>query len=233
MFAGMKLVIGDFYKPDVAFLPIGDVYSMGSSEAAYATTMINPKYVVPYHYHSLSELTQSPDEFVDAINTYRSKNLTQAQTILLQRGITREIEGIEVTWLGHGSMLFESVNGAHILIDPWLEANPDCPTQYRNLTTFGYVDLILITHGHVDHFTIEELDALAKMYEPVIIAQWELGIYLQDHISVPVALSNIGGTFTKDSIIAQGIVPAEIVNAVNIENIKITTVQAVHSSSPP
>jgi len=71
------------------------------------------------------------------------------------------------------------------------------------------------------------------MYNPVIIAQWELGIYLQDHISVPVALMNIGGSFTKDSILAQGIVLPEVVNAANLENITITMVEAVHSSSPP
>lgn len=233
LFAGMKFVIGDFYKPDVAFLPIGSVYTMGPREAAYAATLVNPKYVIPYHYHSFPELTQTADEFVDAVNTYRSENRTRAEAIVLGYGITREIAGIKVTWLGHATMLLESVNGAKILIDPWLEANPDCPTQYKNITTFGDIDLILLTHGHIDHVTHEELDSLSKMYNPVIIAQWELGIFLQDHISVPVALMNIGGSFTKDTIIAQGMVPADAVNAANIENITITMVEAVHSSSPP
>jgi L-ascorbate metabolism protein UlaG (beta-lactamase superfamily) len=233
LLAEMKFVIGDFYKPDVAFLPIGGVYTMGPKEAAYATTLVNPKYVIPYHYHTFPELTQTADEFVDAVNSYRDENLTRAQTIVLEHGATLEIEGIKVTWLGHATMLLESVNGSKILIDPWLEANPDCPTQYKNITTFSDIDLILLTHGHIDHITNEELDALSKMYNPVIIAQWELGIYLQDHISVPVALMNIGGSFTKDSILAQGIVSAEVVNAANLESITITMVEAVHSSSPP
>lgn len=233
LFAGMKLVIRDFYKPDVAFLPIGDVFTMGPKEAAYATTLINPKYVIPYHYHTFPMLTQTADGFVDAVNAYRSENLTKAEAIVLGYGVTREIEGIKVTWLGHASMLLESVNGAKILIDPWLEANPDCPTQYKNITNFGDIDLILLTHGHIDHVIIEELDALSKMYNPVIIAQMELSIYLQDLVSVPAAWMNVGGSLTRDSILAQGIVPAEAVNAANIENITITIVEAVHTSSPP
>lgn len=233
LFGDMKSVIGEFYKPDVAFLPIGDVYTMDPKQAAFATTLINPKYVIPYHYHTFPELTQTAEELVSQLEVYGSQGNTTAEAMVLQPGVEREIEGIRVTWLGHASMLLESGNGANIIIDPWLVANPDCPQQYKNITAFGDIDLVLLTHGHIDHVTYEELDEIAKTYEPVIIAQFELGIYLQNHISVPVALMNIGGSFTKDSLLAQGIVPQEIVNSANIEGIKITMVQAEHSSSPP
>jgi len=233
LFGDMKFLIGEFYKPDVAFLPIGDVYTMDPKQAAFATTLINPKYVIPYHYHTFPELTQNPEDFVSQLEAYRSQRNTTAEAIVLQPGVKREIEGINVTWLGHASMLLESANGAKILIDPWLVANPDCPQQYKNIAVFGDIDLILLTHGHIDHVTYEELDEIAKMYEPVIIAQWELGIYLQDHIPIPIALMNIGGSFTKDNLLTQGIVPTEIVNSSKIEGIKITMVQAFHSSSPP
>lgn len=39
----MKFVAGDYYKADVAFLPIGDVYTMGVDSAAFAASVINPE----------------------------------------------------------------------------------------------------------------------------------------------------------------------------------------------
>jgi len=233
LFSDMKFVIGDYFKPDVALLPIGDVYTMDSKQAAMAAIWVNPKYVIPYHYHTFPELTQSAEEFVNQVEAYRRQGKTQAEPIVLTPGEEREIEGIKVTWLGHATILLESISGSRILIDPWLEANPDCPANFKNITAFGHIDLILLTHGHIDHVTYEELDAIAKAYQPVIIAQWELGIYLQDHISVPVALMNIGGTLTKQKLLDQGVVPPEIVNSVKLDGIKITMVQAIHSSSPP
>ncbi|MFQ6065399.1 MAG: MBL fold metallo-hydrolase, partial [Candidatus Bathyarchaeia archaeon] len=202
-------------------------------DAAYATTMINPKYVVPYHYHTFPELTQTATEFVNKVDNYRAAGNTTAEAVVLDFGVEQEIEGIKVTWLGHATVLFESVNGTKIIIDPWLEANPDCPATYKNITNFGDIDLILLTHGHVDHVTMDELDSLVQMYNPVVIAQWELGIYLMDHIDVSVALMNTGGSFTSESIEAQGIVPEEVVEAANMGNITITMTVAAHSSSPP
>jgi len=42
----MKL-IGELYKPDVALLPIGDLFTMGPREAAYAIRLLGVKDVVP------------------------------------------------------------------------------------------------------------------------------------------------------------------------------------------
>jgi len=233
LFGDMKFVIGDYYKPNVAFLPIGDVYTMNSQQAVVATLWINPEYVIPYHYHTFPELTQTVDEFVERMEEYKAAGDTRAEVVVLQPGEETEIEGIKVTWLGHATMLLESVNGSRILIDPWLEANPDCPPEYKNITVFGDIDLVLLTHGHVDHVTYEELDAIAKSYQPVIIAQWELGIFLQDYVSVPIALMNIGGTMTKEKLSAQGFIPSDIINSTKLDGIKVTMVQALHSSSPP
>ncbi|MEM2337410.1 MAG: metal-dependent hydrolase [Candidatus Bathyarchaeia archaeon] len=49
IFEEMKF-IGDFYKPDLAFVCIGDTFTMGPKVAAVATKYINPDTVIPYHY---------------------------------------------------------------------------------------------------------------------------------------------------------------------------------------
>ena len=59
----MKSIIGKFYQPDVAILPIGGVFTMGPGEAAYACRMIQPKVVIPEHYGTFPALVQSTDGF--------------------------------------------------------------------------------------------------------------------------------------------------------------------------
>lgn len=230
LFSDMKFAIGDYHKPDVAFLPIGDVYTMDARAGAYATTLVSPRYAIPYHYHTFPELTQDATEFVAKVKEYQERGETRAEAIVLEPGVEREVEGIKVIWLGHASVLFESPSGTTIIIDPWLEANPDCPAEYKKLETFEGVDLVLLTHGHVDHVTFDELERLWQLFKPVIIAQWELGIFLQQKVTAPIALMNKGGSLTKEKIIAQ-----EIVTDVGMieEELMITMVQADHSSSPP
>jgi L-ascorbate metabolism protein UlaG (beta-lactamase superfamily) len=60
LFGDMKL-IGELYKPDVALLPIGDRYTMGPLEAAYAIRFLGAKHVVPMHYRTFPFLTGTPD----------------------------------------------------------------------------------------------------------------------------------------------------------------------------
>ncbi len=230
LFGDMKFIIGDYYKPEVAFLPIGGFYTMGPKEAAYATTLINSKYAIPYHYHTFPEMAQTADEFVDEVNRYREKGATRAEPVVLEYGVEREIEGIKILWLGHAQFVFESVNGTRIMIDPWLEANPDCPAKYKNFSALEDIDLILLTHGHADHITPEEIDELARLYNPVILAQWELGIYLSGKISTTnIVLFNKGSYITKKEMIESAMLQIEP----DIdENIRIMLVYADHSSSP-
>ena len=48
LFGDMKL-IGELYKPDIAFLPIGDRFTMGPDTAAMAAQWLGVKQVVPMH----------------------------------------------------------------------------------------------------------------------------------------------------------------------------------------
>jgi len=54
-------IIGELYKPDVACLPIGDLYTMGPREAAYAIRLLGVRQVIPMHYGTFPVLTGTPD----------------------------------------------------------------------------------------------------------------------------------------------------------------------------
>jgi L-ascorbate metabolism protein UlaG (beta-lactamase superfamily) len=58
----MKL-IGEIYKPDIAFLPIGDRFTMGPDTAAMAAKWLGVKQVVPMHYGTFPLLTGTPAKF--------------------------------------------------------------------------------------------------------------------------------------------------------------------------
>ena len=57
LFGDMKL-IGELYKPDIAFLPIGDRFTMGPDTAAMAAQWLGVKQVVPMHYGTFPLLTR-------------------------------------------------------------------------------------------------------------------------------------------------------------------------------
>lgn len=58
----MKL-LGEFHRIDLAFLPIGDRYTMGPAEAAVAASWIGAKRVVPIHYNTWPPITADPRDF--------------------------------------------------------------------------------------------------------------------------------------------------------------------------
>jgi L-ascorbate metabolism protein UlaG (beta-lactamase superfamily) len=68
---------------------------------------------------------------------------------------------IQVQWLGQSATKITTPSGKVIVIDPWLTTNPKTPAEYKKLEALGKVDLILVTHGHNDHFG--DAPALAKL----------------------------------------------------------------------
>lgn len=79
---------------------------------------------------------------------------------------------VEVLWLGHSTIRVTSTTGKVIVIDPFLKKNPRTPTKYKDLKALGKVDLILDTHGHIDH--IGDLPELAKLTGATVVANHEL-----------------------------------------------------------
>lgn len=64
VFGDMKL-ISEIYKPELALLPIGDNYTMGPREAAYAIRLLGVKHVVPMHYGTFPVLTGTPEALLE------------------------------------------------------------------------------------------------------------------------------------------------------------------------
>jgi L-ascorbate metabolism protein UlaG (beta-lactamase superfamily) len=67
IFGDMKL-IGEIYKPDIAFLPIGDLYTMGPEQAARASEMLGIRQIVPMHYGTFPALTGTPARLKELVS---------------------------------------------------------------------------------------------------------------------------------------------------------------------
>lgn len=120
---------------------------------------------------------------------------------------------VEVTWLGQAAFKIVSPGGKTIITDPWLRMNPLTPPEYKQLEKLGKVDVLLVTHGHWDHFA--DAPALALMHDTPIRAP--------------------GGL--NQSATTLGLLPAKLLPRMNkggtvvaAPGIKITAVRAEHSS---
>ena len=83
LFGDMKL-IGEIYRPDIAFLPIGDRFTMGPDTAAIAARWLNVKLVVPMHYGTFPLLPGTPALLKQALSG------TGIQVLELKPGETAE-----------------------------------------------------------------------------------------------------------------------------------------------
>lgn len=61
LFGDMRL-LADLYQPTIALLPIGDRYTMGPLEAAYAARLLGVRHVVPFHYGTFPSLVGTPEQ---------------------------------------------------------------------------------------------------------------------------------------------------------------------------
>ena len=55
------VMIRELYAPEIALLPIGDLYTMGPREAAWAAGKLGVHWVVPMHYRTFAALTGTAD----------------------------------------------------------------------------------------------------------------------------------------------------------------------------
>ena len=115
------------------------------------------------------------------------------------------LNGIQLTWLGHSTFRVETPGGKTIIIDPWVKGNPKCPEAEK---TVKKVDVLLCTHGHFDH--IGDAVEIAKQHNPVVVGIFELCAWMEKKGAKQTSPMNKGGTQT-------------------VGDIKVTMVHADHS----
>src|SRR6201998_4097745 len=115
------------------------------------------------------------------------------------------LQGIKLTWLGHGTFRLETHEGKRLYVDPWIGGNPACPESEKNIQR---ADVLICTHGHFDH--IADAVEVAKKHNSVAVGIYELCAWLEKKGVKQIAPMNKGGTQT-------------------VADVKITMVHAVHS----
>jgi L-ascorbate metabolism protein UlaG (beta-lactamase superfamily) len=66
VFSGM-LLIRELYKPELAILPIGDLFTMGPREAALACRLLQSKKVIPMHFGTHPPLVGRPEQLAEFV----------------------------------------------------------------------------------------------------------------------------------------------------------------------
>lgn len=80
VFSDMAL-IAEIYKPDLAFLPIGDLFTMSPREAAVACRLLKAKTVVPMHFGTFPPLTGRPSKLQELAPDVKIWELTPGKTV--------------------------------------------------------------------------------------------------------------------------------------------------------
>ncbi len=111
---------------------------------------------------------------------------------------------MKIQWLGHSAFHITTDEDICILIDPFLRDNPACPVDVEEVTA----DVICITHGHKDHFG--DAVELAERNRAMVVCNHEHSVYLSQQ-GLETTGMNMGGS-------------------IEVEGIKITMVNAIHSS---
>jgi len=123
-------------------------------------------------------------------------------------------EGIALRWFGHATFEITGPGGQKFLIDPFLANNPKFPKEWmKDVTQPGAFHALLVTHPHSDHFE-DALPLLTGDPDLKVVCQFEIGNWLKNEGAKDDQIigMNTGGTIT-------------------VRDVRITMVQAVHTSS--
>jgi L-ascorbate metabolism protein UlaG (beta-lactamase superfamily) len=79
---GDMAIIRELYAPEIAMIPIGDHYTMGPREAAYACNLLKPKTVIPMHFGTFPVLTGRPGELQKLVSDVEVREMKPGETSL-------------------------------------------------------------------------------------------------------------------------------------------------------
>ncbi len=120
----------------------------------------------------------------------------------------------DIQWLGQAGFRIKTPDGKIIVIDPWITGGPKTPAAYKkDLAALGPIDLLLVTHGHVDH--IGDAPALAKLNNTKLYGPADMVTPLIFIGEIP---PELGHRFNKSGSVTP------------LPGIKVTAVKAEHSS---
>ena len=121
---------------------------------------------------------------------------------------------MQFVWLGHATVFMKNTQGTRILVDAWVDTNPACPAALAKHVRQWGVDVIVLTHGHMDHCA--DVAALQRDTGAVVCCQYDAQEWLtyQNIPAESIRAFNKGGT-------------------VHVKDVRITMTHAQHSSSWP
>ena len=225
-------MIQDFYKPDIMISTNSRIYQAGPEEVAWLATKIDPEFILPSHHGSFPFYPKDANRLQEEVDKRRSAGETRAQVIDPKVGETFKLKGLKFTWLGHATYVIETQKGSRIIIDPeWNAVNNGYPVEYRDPNDKGGFDLILLTHGHFDHYDPKAIEALMKPsanHNPILSGVFELVAYTQKlipEVANRMAPINIGVWINKNEIF-----DAYGVEATNLDDVNFAAVWSSHSS---
>ncbi len=115
---------------------------------------------------------------------------------------------MKITWFGHSGFRIE-IEGAVLLVDPWLDGNPMFPAGRRDEALAGATHVVL-THAHSDH--AGDAVAICRALHIPLVGIFDLVTWFTAEYGIEGLGFNKGGTIT-------------------LNGAKLTMVNATHSSS--
>lgn len=121
---------------------------------------------------------------------------------------------VEMQWLGQAGFRIVTPGGKLLVVDPWIKGGPKAPANYKaDLAALGKIDILLVTHAHVDH--LGDAPALAILNKTKLYGPADMVTPL---ITLGMIPAELGHRFNKTG------------NVKPAPGIKVTAVKAEHSS---
>lgn len=122
---------------------------------------------------------------------------------------------MKIEYLGHSAFKIVTEEGLILLIDPFISNNSKASTSVEMLNP----DVILVTHGHGDHFgdTLE----IANNSNATVISTHEIATFVQKQGLNAIGM-NIGGTVSVNNLINISMVDAKHTSSLDfMENLEV------------